>query len=546
MMTFINFPAYATDPATATSERIKGVSKFLLDRAEDNFLYVFEKKIEGNKYFECYFPNTHYYVASGDLKTLLISGKDVWKSNVELDFQALLQFYVISQLGEFADEAIMSIVKDKLRNELKTNLGDKLNDLKQEIDVSPLDTQTKLELQNLFAEYLLAWDKLDSKIEALAKTIEEIIAADGKISSTNIEEVDRCFNTPKWRTARENPWHRAYKQLKEIAKNGKKLFLKISIDNKNNRLKFSNIGMRLELVDFVKDKLSFSWWLAILSKHIESEYGQLIQNFEQHVKTILEVANSKRGAVVKFLELERVLKEVERDVALAQPVGLADKYFLDYFGRDRAQIRIQEEIEKRSKAKDKSIAPYLFYTESTEYQKMRTYVMFFAQLSDAENAEEVQAVLKSVTLPSVSFGLKRKPAEYHVLLSSYLGVTLSETESQQNNFFGTLMAPIGIEWSRGCQAGSSFICPGGGSFSLMVAPVDFSHPINLELKEVSEEVSLDDIYVIGIYAAWGLKDLPIAIGAGWQRGRSLVSDSGEDEDRVLMFLALDMPLYLFH
>ena len=541
-------PAFATDPATATSERIKGVSQFLLNRAEDNFLYVFERKIENNKLFECYFPNTHYYVSSSDLKTLLTGGKEVWKDNVELDLQALLQFYIIAQLNmnNITNRDIFTLVEKNLKKALTEGLAVKLDDVIVKVDSDMLDLDKKIELKNLLMEYKQMLENLLVKIDELSITISSINSINGDEAVDASEDAKRCYNTPKWRTAKENPWRPAYIQLKEIAKEGKILFSRIYGDNKDKLLKFADPEKRLNLIQAIKDKLSASWWLVMIENQLKQKLATNTQVFNQHIKTILDVANSRSSAVVKFIELEKVFKQVEDSYISASPINPVDKYFLDYFGRDRTQIIIQAEIENQSIAKDKTSAPYLFDTESAEYQKMRKYVIFFAQLSDAEDADEVQAILKSVTLPSVSFGLKRQPDEYHVLLSSYLGVTISESESQQNNFFGTLMAPIGLEWSRGCESGSSFICPSKGSFSLMIAPIDLSYPINLELKEVEESVELDDIYVLGIYAAWGLKDLPITVGAGWQRGRSLVTDSDEDEDRVLMFIAFDMPLFLFH
>ena len=74
--------------ALGDSERIQGVAEFLIDRANDNYLYIFEKKIRDNADFACYFPNTRENLEVGGLKELLYS-RGVWQSSIEKDLEQL-------------------------------------------------------------------------------------------------------------------------------------------------------------------------------------------------------------------------------------------------------------------------------------------------------------------------------------------------------------------------------------------------------------------------------------------------------------------------
>jgi len=74
----------------AESERIKGVANFLLKRANENFMYIFEANLRNNKYFEHYFPRTYSYARTGHLRTLLRSGGNIWKDSISSDMECIV------------------------------------------------------------------------------------------------------------------------------------------------------------------------------------------------------------------------------------------------------------------------------------------------------------------------------------------------------------------------------------------------------------------------------------------------------------------------
>lgn len=141
-------------------------------------------------------------------------------------------------------------------------------------------------------------------------------------------------------------------------------------------------------------------------------------------------------------------------------------------------------------------------------------------------------------MPAVSFGIKRQPQESHLMINAYLGYSAGTEsvpdDSEYEKSFSGLVAPLGLEYSYGL--------PSGGSLSIMVAPFDFAHPINLEWQDKEESVEFSDIVVPGVYFSYGLSKKPITFGIGYSRGRALRTES-DLEGRIMAFVAFDMPLF---
>lgn len=169
-----------------------------------------------------------------------------------------------------------------------------------------------------------------------------------------------------------------------------------------------------------------------------------------------------------------------------------------------------------------------------EMYRLSRAVMFFAQLSDSEDKGEVKAVLKAYTLAPVSYYRKREPGT-HLMLTAYLGVAHDfENDDPGADQGGALFAPLGLEYSRGLDR--------GGSVSLMLAPFDFGYPVTLKLNGAEEDAKFDDIWAPLVALAYGFDDLPLTLGVAYQKGR-YVQSLNASEDRALLFLGFDMPLW---
>jgi hypothetical protein len=166
-------------------------------------------------------------------------------------------------------------------------------------------------------------------------------------------------------------------------------------------------------------------------------------------------------------------------------------------------------------------------------------VLFFAQLADAadtKDSDKVKVLLKSVTVPPVSFGIKREPHRTRVLVTSYLGGAWS-TAIHRNDQTFVFAAPVGVEISQARDSGNSL--------SLLLSPVDFGYPLSVKLNGSDVRVRASDIFVPSAYVLWGTKNYPLAAGFGYARVKS-IEDPGRREGRFLVLLAFDMPLFKLH
>jgi len=72
-----------------TSARIEGVAQFLIERAQENYLYIFEQKLRENRALQCYFGETLGNLKIAGLKELLLS-RELWERSLEKDLDTLL------------------------------------------------------------------------------------------------------------------------------------------------------------------------------------------------------------------------------------------------------------------------------------------------------------------------------------------------------------------------------------------------------------------------------------------------------------------------
>lgn len=80
---FFNIPLQAN-----TTARINAVSDFLLERANSNYLYIFENRIKSEK-LSCYLPNISKQLEEIDLR-LLLKTQSYWESSVKTDLEGLI------------------------------------------------------------------------------------------------------------------------------------------------------------------------------------------------------------------------------------------------------------------------------------------------------------------------------------------------------------------------------------------------------------------------------------------------------------------------
>jgi hypothetical protein len=415
----------AADPEDAL---IKGISEFLLDRANDNYVYIFQRKLESNEVFKKYLPATYQVAKAGDLRSLL-TNRDLWRTALRQDLDKAPE--------NFVDRVVVD-----LKAFVKQLCPD--NTSKQPEECKTVEDAVEM--------------KIPKNAEARPKAREH-----GSAEPERASLAMTAFTES------------AQDQLKKRVLDG----LKNDLDQINTR------SCRRETA-------------------------------EEEKKRAAAEAEGKPTAARMYTSC------VIQGLALLDALAHAD-YVYNCFLMGNWCWNNQRDKKVRE--------------ENDDFDDFKRYALFFAQMADAaqtNDPERVKALLKSVTIPPVSFGIKREPHRTRVLITAYLGGAWArdKTDLGYERTF-VIAAPIGFEIS---QARGS-----GNSLSLLVSPVDFGYPLSLKMQNSEATVRTSDIVVPSAYVLWGPKNYPFAGGVGYARVRNVDTDSREG--RWLLFLGFDLPLF---
>jgi len=458
--------------ASNTSERINGVTQFLIDRAHDNYLYIFEKKIKESKSMACYFPTTKKNLEIASLKSLLLSNQ-LWENSLKKDMKALLTRSTARIISETYS----------LKSESATTFSD------AESASRLIDILQKISIKHKGVYYPVTVIPLDD--EELKKKINAFY-----INKNDLNNAIEYF-----------------KRFKGKSFNDGSLCKMDSIEPDEFRKNIESLYLLEDKLKIIKDNISNIKIDPVLGKHFTSK--DKIKLFIQ--SAIGNYTNIEDRKELKAQEKEEQIKKVKE---------------LDY---------ISSTFDQQSSNTERAISVLSSLKESSsitieEFNKLKKYILFFAQISDADE-EAVQAILKSYTLPSVSFYEKRNKKNVW-LIGAYLGVVGGSSDvpagEDDGNNFG-IFAPIGLEYSNGNK--------NSGSWSVMLAPFDFGYPVSLKLNGIDKDVNLDDVVAPAIVFSYGVPDLPLSIGLGYQRGRSFTATS-DNEEKVFIHFSFDMPLWV--
>ncbi|HEY9052836.1 MAG TPA: hypothetical protein VIQ03_14890, partial [Gammaproteobacteria bacterium] len=283
-------------------------------------------------------------------------------------------------------------------------------------------------------------------------------------------------------------------------------------------------------------------------KKLQASYRDLdrwighIQKHKSKIKIDLDAIDAacKLDSKLPVCDLrDRVFDELVPKIkeALEKPMVKAVAYLL-------LLDKYIENIQKRKSYTGKVVEAFKVIKEekledNEGLRKLKHYALFIAQVADSTSPAQVEDLLKEYTLPVTSFLAKRDPGESMLMVTSYLGYAagkvINDDKIESDNLSG-FYVPIGFEYSRGLH--------NGGSLSLMLSPVDFGYPVSLKLNGLEEDIELDEIAAPSISLAYGIKDYPVNIGIAFQKGKRYATQN-QEEKRVLLFMAFDMPLFAF-
>ncbi len=435
-----------TPGAGFAADPVGDFSDFLIDRANDNFVYLFQVNLRKNPFFTTYFPETLRIAQSSDLRSLM-PNRDLWRESVRKDME----------------------------NALANKLHDRLVPLRKELCKS-------------------------------------IVITDGGEKSLSLPGVWGYGSSPV-----EKKWRAALDDLQR--------FCGLS-DDVEEWIKWareprSNLYTAQELKPSAEPP-SPSYVLIYGLRSTPDERVQYI------FASVLNIVG--RYAVAR-----------DQCEGLGKTAGKTKSYTL-------CAIALADLVEAGAHAVNDlsggacENATQYDCGDSGKIFRFRRYAIFFAQLGDLSSEGPLPgALLKSVTVPPVSFGAKREPGIDLWSITAYFAVSAGHTESVPVPAGNTLskccslFVPLGIEWSRGTRSRASN--------SIFVSALDFGNPVTQKLTDTYTGVKLTDLTAPGLFYVRGLRDSPIAWGFGAERVATGLGVKTR-ETRYLLFIGFDLPLLI--
>ncbi|MGD8639347.1 MAG: hypothetical protein PVG89_01895 [Gammaproteobacteria bacterium] len=486
---FFSQSLFATTDADITTQRINGVSEFLIERANENYFYIFEKKIKDNRKFQCYFPTTYSYVEDGDLR-ILMTTREVWDNAIKQDLDMLLSKVAAEQIANNLDFK-------KLALNITNRFLEPAQYLKLNIDgeTYPINFIEDGTPQNVI-------DIINAIYDPANNLVKTLLDLDKKLES--FTDLDKC-STQKLNSQQFVDLYNEYSVRLESSVEDLRSWIKLLGEQKSNIV----LDEEKLIADCQKDSEQSICKILKAKEKINVDWRERVK--QELDKPIGKISIAVAGAVVGYKKLEDYKKEIRAAESNTLKALEAIKVLKETHVEDKVGI-----------------------------DRLKKHVLFFAQISDAKTSDEVKSLLSQYTMPAVSFFVKREQGSHHILISSYLGYAAGKIDNPataNKDYQHGIIAPIGLEYSYGFRWGTSL--------SFMVAPFDFGYPVTLKLNGDTENLQLEDVVAPAAYLTLGIKDYPLNVGIGYQRGAK-IQGVDEAEKRILLFIAFDMPLFTLY
>lgn len=153
------------------SKGIDGVAEFLVERANDNFMYILQQDMKDNSLLECYMPITYKYASSNNLQLLLQSSKNIWAQSVRKDLENFGARLIIKEINPDAFSRWAKNMDDKYIEELQ-KVTIVIDGKSYPVDQLPIDASPELKasVNNFYNDYLNGRSKLDAIIAGIANS----------------------------------------------------------------------------------------------------------------------------------------------------------------------------------------------------------------------------------------------------------------------------------------------------------------------------------------------------------------------------------------
>jgi hypothetical protein len=174
------------------------------------------------------------------------------------------------------------------------------------------------------------------------------------------------------------------------------------------------------------------------------------------------------------------------------------------------------------------------------FTKILSYIDLLAALSQADNSQEVEAILENYVLPAGSSRVK-KESPFSIEVNAYVGGFYRPNTSGSGftNEYG-LTAPIGVTFNFGFK--------GYGSLSAFISPIDIGSIIQYKLDNQGQyEQNINFVGLVSptVQVVYGIAYTPLSIGAGyqWTSPQTVSSNDISLKAHFNIFLAFDIPLF---
>lgn len=531
--------------AASSSEIIDGFSEFLIARANANLVAVYERRLKDDKNFQCYFPGTYEKIDSISLENLFNS-RNYWENSLAADLEVLIYRAILVE----AQQGLKILDRNQVIEALQ-NLEYEYEGKQYPLNVVMLDWPKPLRDQvNGFSfELANALDAIDEQ-----RIFENVCQVRGKNKDELKTLIEPYLRAGEHLVIWSDHIARFGKNLR-LPETGKRdLYCRLSgIDAADcTRARLDESGLLARILN--TNDIEGVKRAARIAQRINEAYNALDALYERQLDAIdqvvlllplLETPSFPKGEIGRIQDLLWEAREMSREERKRAIVDIIVTIKRRAVADDPDTVRIADMlralVEDKQSYTDRALVALELLDESVQFdpasfERLSKGVMFFVSIADAEDKDAVKNVLEAYTLPAVSFGEKRKLGT-GFFISSYLGLSAADTRvhgSMEGKSNGGLFVPVGIEYNRGFA--------GGDSLSIMLSPIDMAYPVNLKLSGVEQNVDFDEIIAPSITVAYGFKDYPLNVGIGYQRGRRL-ADVGKTEERFLLFVTFDLPLF---
>lgn len=382
-------PSYSFASA---DDRVSAVTDFLVKRARDNAIYMFELRLKNNEELACSFPETYSYIEDGNLR-LLLKNKELWKQSVEHDLLTMVSGYAGDKIGtglEFLD-----IVNRYI--EATQYLGLAFQGEIYPLNVIPMNAdQAFKDLHYGFYNGVIELDEAIRLLQAIkARTKSTREGCD--IPAMSLDDINLLTAKIGQASSHLKEWSN------HVKTNGKLLIVDKEKIKRECQEKPDNYHCK-----FI-NKPPKEW----LESDVEIAIGASV------------------AAIAAGAALNDFIKKINAANTYTAKVLAADKFFK------------QTGLSKAIRNPERLTNDLLFFAE-------------LADAESNSGKEAVEEILTRYTLPPVTFGVKRERQTHVMIssyLAVAYGSVLNRADVGNDNRSG-IYAPIGLEVSHGLQSGS--------------------------------------------------------------------------------------------